>query len=562
MNEGASTPVEVTMLRHELGQKRFDILVAKTQTVLENQLKIKLPKGEIGKRISETLTPFVLDPGSIYPLEGLNSEIYPKKFKNPSKLSYQNDKLAAQPALSTVAGSMMIDNNKEVWWIDGKNMYGANEVSEKSNLVGDRMLRRLAELFFSKIKNIELTRYQGDGFLISSDKNIGNLEEEIRKIQEQIKTDPGLRNKLSAFFKVDGNILLDIGDFNLKKETPSLIVERDRRNNLVDLNKRIHKLLEYHPEFKTLTDDLDKLSIDEGSKIIEILEKSVFDHVIQPVAEKLSDKKFKVLAYRDVYDMTEHFAGQEIDMLKIDVASLLKKINDTPGLGTDIGDEYLRVLFTKVVESIKNQNPDLKEIGILRRWGDFFIPMEKGKAKQIKERLEKIFNEEYWYLTIDGDKKNPNLNFISEDDKKKHKAIFPIIPIIGLQTNINLETTNGNNDRKIDFIAIQNNSRTVGEKMNNIDENIRHRRPKEIKKRMGDNRWTQIDWNYLAETMINPFNKKRGLPRLTNVFDASPKEIELLKFSYYEIMTSEKDYDSDSWNLYKKTITKILERFN
>jgi len=40
MNEGASTPVEVTMLRHELGQKRFDILVAKTQTVLENQLKI------------------------------------------------------------------------------------------------------------------------------------------------------------------------------------------------------------------------------------------------------------------------------------------------------------------------------------------------------------------------------------------------------------------------------------------------------------------------------------------------------------------------------------------
>ena len=156
---------------------------------------------------------------------------------------------------------------------------------------------------------------------------------------------------------------------------------------------------------------------------------------VQPVAEKLSDKKFKVLAYRDVYDMTEHFAGQEIDMLKIDVASLLKKINDTPGLGTDIGDEYLRVLFTKVVESIKNQNPDLKEIGILRRWGDFFIPMEKGKAKQIKERLEKIFNEEYWYLTIDGDKKNPNLNFISEDDKKKHIINFQL-PISNYQQNV------------------------------------------------------------------------------------------------------------------------------
>lgn len=560
-------PVELLTLKNDLGEMQFNKLASKSRTILEKHLKIELPKDEVGKRIIETLTPYVLDPGSIYPLEELSDEILPTKYVNDEKLTYQNNKLAPQEVLSTIAGSMMIDNGKEVWWVDGKNMYSANEVSEKSNLVGDRMLRRIAELFFSKIEGIELTRYQGDGFLISRDKNAGNLEEEILNIKKQISTDSELRNKLSAFFRIDGNMLLDIGDFNLKKETPSLIVERDQKNSQEELEIRVNKLLEYHPEFKTLTEDFKTMSLEDRSKVMEILEKSVFDHVIQPVAEKLSEKNFMILAYRDVHDMTEHFAGQEIDMLKIDIASMLKKINDAPGLGTDIGDEYLKVLFTKVVDSIKKDNPNLKEIGVLRRWGDFFIPMEKEQAKLIKEKLEKMFNDECWYLTIDGDKKNPSVNFIREDDKKEHKSILSVMPIIGIQTNINLELTK-NKDGEVNFDAIKNNDKKVNIVMNGLDEEVRRSRPKKTKERLKDPRWTQIDWNHLAETMINPLDLKRGRPRLLNIYGATREELtELislyngtLEINPYGGILESKDYDGRLWMEYRELINKILNR--
>lgn len=553
-------PVEVKMLKKQLGEMRFGKLVKTTKRVLEEQLKIKLPEGAVGKRISETMTPYILDSGSIYPLEPLNEEIYPHNHKNPLGLTYINDELTPQPVLSTIAGSLAIDGSKEIWWIDGNNMYSANEVSEKSNLVGDRMLRRLAELFFSQLKDVELTRYQGDGFLISRESNyLTSLKQDIEKIQEQIKSDSALRNKLSAFFKTSDGIELNIGDFNLKKELPSLIVERDKKVIKKDLPKRINKLLEYHPEFKTLTEDLKSLTIEENSKIMEILEKSVFDHVVQPLAEKLSDKNFKILAYRDVHDMTEHFAGKEIDMLKIDIASMLKKINDSPGLGKDVGDEYLRVLFAKIVNSIRKENPGLNEIGILRRWGDFFIPMKKGQAELIKKQLEKIFNEECWYLTIDGNNKKPTLNFISKDDKKKHKSILSVMPIIEFKTNIHLEPTQ-NIKETTQFEARKNNDKIIGISMNDLDENVRHLRPKKTKERILDPRCTQIDWNHLAETMINPLDKKRGLPRLINVYKATPEEIDELNQVYEANLLTFHNYESMVWKKYKRIINQILNR--
>lgn len=552
-----STPVEVKMLKHELGKMRFGKLVKTTYEILKNQLKINIPEGDIGKRISETMTPYVLDPGSIHPLGTLTDEIYPVNPKNPQNLAYQNNILDSQPVLSTIAGSMAMSQDDETWWIDGKNMYSANEVSEKSNLVGDRMLRRLAELFYSRLSDVRLMRYQGDGFLISRNSNYStSLKKEIKAIQEKIKSDPSLRNKLSAFFKTSDGIELGIGDFNLKKEVPSLIVERDKKTTLIDLNRRIDKLLKYHPEFRTLTEDLGCLTIAERSRVLEILEKSVFDHVIQPVAEKLTDKDFEVLSYRDAHDMTEHFSGKEIDILKIDIASMLKKINDTIGLGKDVGDEYLKAIFTKIIDSIKKENHGLSKIGILRRWGDFFIPMEKGQARLIKEKLEEIFNKECWYMTIDGNSKKPTINFISEDDGKKHKAIFSVMPIIGIQTDIKLESTK--NKKAFEKLeATKNNDEIINRVMNDLDEQVRHLRPDKTEERIDDPRCTQIDWHHIAETMLNPFDKKRGLPRLMNVYKATLEEVELLKMSFYEIMTGSRD----SWDLYKKTIRQILKRF-
>jgi GGDEF domain-containing protein len=423
--------------------------------------------------------------------------------------------------------------------VDGSGIYSHNEFSA---LEGDRVIRKLLLKFQSltqdKAYNSEgegyhLIRWKGDEFLIvKSSHERGPDTANVQNLTQHIQRIIGDKSGLASFRIGKGGVELIPAEMHLSEDQikQSDITEKKSKGVLVD---RIHQLRRLHPELQFLLHTIKGLDESKQDTLIGIIEGSIYDPLLQPIATHLTEKtKTRVNVLNNIRDLQSHIETTQGVLTKIDIASTLKTLNSEPGFGNDAGDAFIQTIFQKMTEEIIERSPQfIDELNTMRRWGDYYVVSDKKGSEQMMQSINHFFTANPYVVVRaeQGDEgKKFTVSFTDDPNKERGegKLILPLMAIIGTDVHINLrDTSQMNTGQRENFMYA--NAQMLGQCMKLLDDEIRDARPEALAIRF--QRGFPEDMEFVTHKMLNPTDEKRGTPRLKSIFLASDEELEVLK---------------------------------
>jgi hypothetical protein len=485
-------------------------------------------------KLIDAMIPFMFDHGSRKVLPAVVPLPTPDEIAIEG-LRYINEELPPIPVLSSAVLPYIIGADKRLVSIDGTGVYSHNEIS---GLEADRALRRLLTTLVdahTKTNSEVVARFSGDLFVIvSQDEGQESILPQVRRHLESIESGRNFaweRNFLASFRRGEnGQIVLDIARMHVSDpQITKQQIERPKPNE--SLTKRISRLKANHPELDNLIKLIQAEPLGSRGVLLGIVESSLYDRLLQGVAEKNSTDDFRVRVFTDSEDFTEHLTKNNIKLGKLDIASVLKTANGEPGFGEKAGDALLICVFEMMVNQIKVKFPDINEVSVMRRWGDYFFADNLENLQSIgKELLMRFKRTPYAVIRPKpGKTEEFTVKFVDrppEVQPGEKMLIIPLMPMFAVDREINIVPIDPGTDKATAVMMKDLNDRQMGTRMKVIDDSLRHTRGRIILEFLENATAPLVD--FLLFKSFNPQDKKRGLPRLRGDWKASEDQIENL----------------------------------
>lgn len=521
----------------EINAEKWQTLHSKTASALAI-LGIKLDrKIENDAMLISQMMPYVLDHGSMNPLPG--HSYLPKIDRNEDDLEYDNRILESIPVYSSVMAKLILSGRKdyEALWVDGENIYSANRVSQ---LEGNRVIRKSISDIQSQIPESLIFRFDGDGFFVARKKSKkAKLFADVYGAIERLDGDQIRLQAVASLYKIAEDLIaLRPARLHLKSSTDSLLTERfSYKGDLIE--KRIIRLINHHPELSRALELIKGKKPAEQDTLLTIIEGSVFDPILQTIAERVSDKENrKVEVFRDAYDYSEHLAGREVHLVKFDFTSVLKSLNDDFKGGYFAGNAYLEEMYSqiigKIIKSFFENGQGEHPQGSFRRWGDLYVEFDAGiNPEKIKEEFTTFFVANRYLKVKKTD--NGHQSFVGEfcldPGEDEGDLIIPLLPVVAITENLRFEATHV--DEKDRSAAQNRNLSRLGTALGRLEEKAQAGKTSVIEERLQDPRCNRHDVLFICNHTLNAWDEKRGLPRLTDDFGATTEEIDQIKQHYH-----------------------------
>lgn len=517
------------------------------------------------ERLVQRMMPFIIDRSCMAPLDGLNP--FPKEFtKVDERFYYDNQPLYPVPVISSAVLPFFVKTGNFVFSsVDGENIYSHNLVS---HLEGDRALRRMLSYLRKKLFNCDfirdnqkvIVRFKGDKFVIVSTKlpedETNHLDNQIRQVIDSLKTENVNKEDIGqlASFRIneEGILVLDLVRMHQEdSEISERTVQAFKFKG--DFNARQRKIIETYPEQSSLIEMIALRTTDEQEVLTGILEESLFDPRLQRVVDiynyllRRKSGNIRIRVFTEIDYMQNHISANQSGFLKLDLASSLKSVNSEIGFEEEAGDQFLTSLFNKIIGRLSNL-PRLKEINVVRRWGDFYFIDDKENYNDIAIELLMMFRETPYAVikkNREGSRKKFTISFVKEPpvDVDNSVYVLPLIPVIGLDEDIKLQRIESGTDFITADYMRHANEVTFSTRMKVVDREIAVLRLRAIGERL--ERMNPFDIEFILFKMFNPADVKRGLARLKNLLNATNEDIQIM-IDLQKILNHQVGNDSSS----------------
>lgn len=478
------------------------------------------------------LVPFVIDPESLRPIPPLASP----PTSGDAGLTYRNVTLAPEPVLAPVMAHLLLAGTAgvEKVFVDGHNVYGANlfEIHE-----GRRLLRRavgfVREELARELDAFDVIAYESDGFLIAAHRRAAAppLHERIRRIVARMHApaDGAFtsrdRSRLATFFRhAHGDVLATATvAYEPRDDLDRLIAARaiEARGTAAE---RAAQLVARDPDLAPIARLLVSRPAQDQEIALALLEHATYDPVLHTVALDM-ERACRVKPFRSPAALLRWAAGRPFRFFRLELVSLLKSINEHPLGGFLAGNEALRAVYVRLVDSLLDvagrAGHGACALPTFRRWGDFYVGIEAGLAGdgEVCARIERAFDNARFVSLGSAARNAPvpgstALVPVPPPDRPDG-IVVPLVPVV-----------TPNAELAPDLLAMP------------IEPPGPEKR-RAIAARLADARSTPLDVAFLADWTLNACDVNRGIPRLVTLAGATDADVaELARF--YQTGTNRK----------------------
>jgi len=479
------------------------------------------------------LIPFVIDPEFLHripPLESLpsrNSVCMPV-----DGIRYQNVALDPVPVLSSVLAALLVaqENDVDVQFVDGQNVYGAN-VFERHE--GRRLLRRAIGFLHDEMAAdgtaFDIIAFESDGFLIARRRVPGAapLEDKVRRIiarmtgaEVQAEEWPAIRDRLATFFvRAHGTVLAPAAVCQESKHDLELLLTQREIEARGTLEERRARLQGRSEGLSSLLEAIARRPVHDQEIVIALVEYRMYDPVLQTVTERLDERTCRVTAFRAPGELLARVRHRSIVCFHVEVMSLLKSINEHPLGGYLAGNEALRAIYVLLATTLQRV---LRTSGVeheydiytLRRWGDFYVALDRDvvDACDIRGAIEDAFAMAR-YIVIEKRETNAETPYAATllataPAAAPSRIVVPLIPVVSRDAELS-----------DDLLSMP------------IEQPGHHKRSA-IDKRLYSTTVPDLDVAFLADWTLNACDPNRGIPRLVDLLQASDDDVQELSQHY------------------------------